>query len=170
MSILDSIKRNTNILDVIAIYAPIKKVGSKLKADPNPLRDENTSSFIIYPDTQRYYDFGSGMGGDVVDFIQEVERLSDTREAISFLQAHYMLGEPLQRVPSKPPPKPIKRDDNQLIANLTAKADRYLADNPITTIGNKSRAVKRWIEFTLSTDGKESLATTFYLINLKYHL
>lgn len=36
----------------------------------SPIKSENTPSFSINPDMQRFYDFSSGQGGDVLDFIR----------------------------------------------------------------------------------------------------
>lgn len=36
----------------------------------SPLKDENTPSFSINPDIQKFYDFSSGKGGNVLDFIR----------------------------------------------------------------------------------------------------
>ena len=41
-----------------------------------PFHDEAEASFTVYADSQRWYRFGCGLGGDVLDFIQRVENLS----------------------------------------------------------------------------------------------
>ena len=41
-----------------------------------PFHDEGEGSFTVYEDSQRFYCFGCGSGGDVLDFIQRVENLS----------------------------------------------------------------------------------------------
>ena len=41
-----------------------------------PFHDENEGSFTVYADSERFYCFGCGEGGDVLDFIQRVENLS----------------------------------------------------------------------------------------------
>ena len=41
-----------------------------------PFHDEAEGSFTVYGDTQRFYCFGCGVGGDVLDFIQRVEGLT----------------------------------------------------------------------------------------------
>ena len=41
-----------------------------------PFHDESAGSFTVYSDSERYYCFGCGDGGDVLDFIQRVEGLS----------------------------------------------------------------------------------------------
>lgn len=38
-----------------------------------PIHNERTPSFFVYPDTQRFKCFGCNAGGDVIDFIKEVE-------------------------------------------------------------------------------------------------
>ena len=49
-----------------------------------PFHDEAEGSFTVYADSERWYCFGCGLGGDVLDFIQKSEDLSLT-EAIARL-------------------------------------------------------------------------------------
>ena len=41
-----------------------------------PFHDEAEGSFTVYEDSQRFWCFGCGLGGDVLDFIQKSENLS----------------------------------------------------------------------------------------------
>ena len=41
-----------------------------------PFHDELEASFTVYADSERWYCFGCGLGGDVLDFVQRVENLS----------------------------------------------------------------------------------------------
>ena len=41
-----------------------------------PFHDEAEGSFTVYGDSERWYCFGCGLGGDVLDFVQRVENLS----------------------------------------------------------------------------------------------
>ena len=41
-----------------------------------PFHDEAEGSFTVYGDSERFYCFGCGEGGDVLDFIRRVENLS----------------------------------------------------------------------------------------------
>ncbi|MXY44723.1 MAG: hypothetical protein F4Y50_11835 [Dehalococcoidia bacterium] len=41
-----------------------------------PFHDEAEGSFTVYADSERWYCFGCGLGGDVLDFIQRSENLS----------------------------------------------------------------------------------------------
>ena len=41
-----------------------------------PFHDEAEGSFTVYADSERFYCFGCGLGGDVLDYIQRAENLS----------------------------------------------------------------------------------------------
>ena len=41
-----------------------------------PFHDEAEGSFTVYGDTERFYCFGCGLGGDVLDFIQHMDNLT----------------------------------------------------------------------------------------------
>ena len=41
-----------------------------------PFHEEAEGSFTVYSDSERFYCFGCGLGGDVLDFIQRIENLS----------------------------------------------------------------------------------------------
>ncbi len=41
-----------------------------------PFHDEAEGSFTVYGDSQRFYCFGCGTGGDVLDFVRRTERVS----------------------------------------------------------------------------------------------
>ena len=52
-----------------------------------PFHDESEGSFTAYGDSQRWYCFGCGIGGDVLDFVQRSEGLT-LPEAIARLEGH----------------------------------------------------------------------------------
>lgn len=56
--------------------------GVRYRAKINLLRDEKTSSLDFFSDTQKYYDRGSASGGDCIDLIQCMDRLTQN-EAIA---------------------------------------------------------------------------------------
>ncbi len=101
------IKDSVDIVEVVGNYAELIKAGHAFKARENPIREERTSSFFVYSDTQRYHDFGSG-GGDVIDFIEAAEHL-DKHNAALFLQEKYIGNTPTHRARVIPPNQnPIK--------------------------------------------------------------
>ncbi len=67
-----------------------------------PFHDEAEASFTVYSDSERFYCFGCGLGGDVLDFIQQAEGLS-LPEAIARLDGgHRPVSQGTQRtVPSR---------------------------------------------------------------------
>ncbi len=67
-----------------------------------PFHDEAEGSFTVYGDSERFYCFGCGEGGDVLDFIQKSEGLS-LPEAIARLDGgHRPVSQGTQRtVPSR---------------------------------------------------------------------
>ena len=68
-----------------------------------PFHDEVEGSFTVYADSERWYCFGCGLGGDVLDFIQRVENLS-LPDAIRRLD-----GDPWLAPGAAPRPVPARR-------------------------------------------------------------
>ena len=56
-----------------------------------PFHQESEGSFTVYADTSRFYCFGCGVGGDVLDFVQRAEGLT-LPEAIQRLGGGTGLG------------------------------------------------------------------------------
>lgn len=71
------------IEDVFSSYTSLKKHGSTSKC-LCPFHSEKTPSCTVYSDTQSFYCFGCGAGGDVISFIKRIENLSYI-EAVRFL-------------------------------------------------------------------------------------
>ena len=69
-----------------------------------PFHDEAEGSFTVYGDSERFYCFGCGLGGDVLDFIQQAEGLS-LPEAIARLDGSPGLA-PRSAVRPAPPRRP----------------------------------------------------------------
>ena len=65
-----------------------------------PFHEEGEGSFTVYADSERFYCFGCGEGGDVLDFIRRAEGLS-LPEAIRRLDASPPTTTPVGRTPRK---------------------------------------------------------------------
>lgn len=72
-----------DIQDVMSSYTNIQKNGRHNKT-LCPFHSEKTPSMVIYPETQSFYCFGCGAGGDVISFIMRYENV-DYVEAINIL-------------------------------------------------------------------------------------
>lgn len=82
-SFLQELKYKTDIEDVISTYVSLKRRGATL-VGLCPFHNEKTASFTVYPDTQSFYCFGCGAGGDAVGFIKKIENL-DYMDAVKML-------------------------------------------------------------------------------------
>lgn len=82
-SFLQELKFKTDIEDIISTYVSLKKRGST-SIGLCPFHNEKTPSFTVYNDTQSFYCFGCGAGGDAVTFIKNIENL-DYIDAVKFL-------------------------------------------------------------------------------------
>lgn len=86
--------RNANdIVDVVSQYVILKRSGKNFMG-LCPFHKEKSPSFSVSPDRQYYHCFGCHKGGDVFNFIMEMERLN-FREALEFLaeRGHVKLPE-----------------------------------------------------------------------------
>jgi archaellum biogenesis ATPase FlaH len=78
---IEKIKTAVTIVEIAEKYnARPYGSGKVIKTKFNPLREEKTSSLMLYPDTNSFNDFG-GTGGSIIDFIMQADGLS-TSEAI----------------------------------------------------------------------------------------
>ena len=80
---LMELRSRADIESIISSYVNIKRAG-RISKGLCPFHGEKTPSFTVYPDTQSYYCFGCGSGGDVVTFIKNIENL-DYLDAVKFL-------------------------------------------------------------------------------------
>ena len=80
---ISELRNRNDIESVVSSYVNLKRKG-RLLGGLCPFHNENTPSFYVYPDTQSYYCFGCGNGGDVITFIKNIENL-DYYQAVKFL-------------------------------------------------------------------------------------
>ena len=80
---LYQLKNANNIESVMSSYTNIKRAGHNFVC-LCPFHSEKSPSCTIYPDTQSFYCFGCGAGGDVITFIMKIENL-DYIEAVKYL-------------------------------------------------------------------------------------
>lgn len=77
------LRTRADIESTISSYVNLKRAG-RISKGLCPFHGEKTASFTVYPDTQSYYCFGCGNGGDVITFIKNIENL-DYIDAVRFL-------------------------------------------------------------------------------------
>ena len=84
-SFLSELKMRTDITDLVSRYVSLdsRRQGRTHKG-LCPFHNEKTPSFMVYEDTQSFYCFGCGAGGDAITFVMKAENL-DYIEAVKFL-------------------------------------------------------------------------------------
>lgn len=80
---LNELRQRIDIEELIAPYVNLSKRG-RLKKGLCPFHNEKTPSFFVYPESQSFYCFGCGAGGDAITFVRRIENL-DYVEAVKFL-------------------------------------------------------------------------------------
>lgn len=90
---LDDLRSRSDIVQVISSYVGLKKSGRKYWG-LCPFHGEKTASFSVDSEQQLYYCFGCKAGGNVINFIMEIERCS-FHEAVEILadRAHVPMPE-----------------------------------------------------------------------------
>lgn len=83
---LSELIESVDILDYISQYTEFTEKNGEYWA-LSPLKDENTPSFSVRKETNTFYDFSSGIGGNVLTFIRYHDKLGYS-EAIKKLKAY----------------------------------------------------------------------------------
>lgn len=130
---LTELMLKTDIEDLISSYVTLKRRGNTL-VGLCPFHNEKTPSFTVYPQTQSFYCFGCGAGGDAVTFIKSIENL-DYVDAVGFLAQRAGMNVP--------------REDYHADNSLSKKRRRILEAN--------REAARFYHSYLLSEDGRAAL-------------
>ena len=114
-----ALKRRHPLAEVVEQAGVSLRGRGRVRQAVCPFHEEREGSFTAYGDTERWYCFGCGEGGDVLDFLQRLEGLS-LPDAIRRLEAAPPTTRPAATHPPAPPAVP-QRDP----ALLTAAARHY---------------------------------------------
>src|SRR6201998_3127379 len=72
-STAERVKQQADIVRVVGEYVRLKKTGKDFSG-LCPFHQEKTPSFTVSPIKQIFYCFGCGKGGDVFNFVMEVDK------------------------------------------------------------------------------------------------
>ena len=94
-SFIQELLSKNDIESVASSYVAFKRRGRNL-VGLCPFHGEKTASFNLYPETNSFYCFGCGAGGDVITFIKRIENL-DYIDAVKLLADRSGLKMPEQK-------------------------------------------------------------------------
>ncbi|MBX7247962.1 MAG: DNA primase [Caulobacteraceae bacterium] len=130
---LEEIKSRVRLSDVIGKTVKLKRQGREY-AGLSPFTKEKTPSFFVNDDKGFWHDFSSGKHGDLIGFLQEVERLSFP-EAVERLASE--AGVPMPA----PDPKAAERETRRLgLQEWLELAQKWFASNLRRQPGKEARA------------------------------
>ena len=89
---IEELTRRTDIVELVGSYVQLKRKG-RLYGGLCPFHSEKSPSFYVYPDTQSFYCFGCGAGGDAITFAKKINNI-DYPEAVKMLAARAGMPEP----------------------------------------------------------------------------
>ena len=130
--IIDEVRAQNDIVDVISGYVKIKKRGTNYTG-LCPFHSEKTPSFSVSQGKQLFHCFGCNAGGDVISFIMQYENYSFS-EALNFL---------------------AKRANIQLPESN--ESDRHINDERNTILQINKEAAKYFYNNLISEEGKSGL-------------
>jgi DNA primase len=81
--LLERILAETDIVELVSSYFPLKKSGHNWKA-LCPFHSEKTPSFMVHPERQIFKCFGCGKGGNAFHFLMEKDKVT-FQEAVAIL-------------------------------------------------------------------------------------
>jgi DNA primase len=105
-SFADRVKQQADIVRVVGEYVRLKKTGKDFSG-LCPFHQEKTPSFTVSPIKQIFYCFGCGKGGDVYNFVMEMEKC-EFPEAVKVVAEKCGIAVPRQKERS-----PEERKENQ---------------------------------------------------------
>lgn len=91
---IEELLKEADIVEYISQYCDFKEQNGELWC-LSPFTKEKTPSFSVNPDKQVFYDFSSGTGGNIINFIQIYNRCG-VAEAIKVLKQHLNIKDDLE--------------------------------------------------------------------------
>lgn len=116
---VDAVRERSNIVEIVGGYVPLRRNGSQYLG-LCPFHGEKTPSFNVSEDRQVYYCFGCHAGGNVFNFVMEMERM-EFPEAVRFLAERAGMPIPEEETGPAGP----SRDEKQRMIDALTEAARW---------------------------------------------
>jgi DNA primase len=118
--VLAELRSAADIVEVIGDHTKLRKAGHSWKG-LCPFHNERTPSFTVDRDKGLYHCFGCGVGGDVIHFVRQIDRL-DFPEAVEALASRFGVAIP-RRVRIGP-----RQERRDRLFEAVAAAQRFYAE------------------------------------------
>src|SRR5712671_808479 len=133
-SFADRVKQQADIVRVVGEYVRLKKTGKDFSG-LCPFHQEKTPSFTVSPIKQIFYCFGCGKGGDVYNFVMDMEKC-EFPEAVKVVAEKCGIAVPRQKERS-----PEERKENQqrsVLVEMHREAQTFLVKQLEGTLEGKA--------------------------------
>ncbi|MGI6165268.1 MAG: DNA primase [Limnochordia bacterium] len=114
--VIEEVRVRNDIVDIISGYVDLKQSG-KNHLGLCPFHSERTPSFTVSAEKQLYYCFGCGAGGNVFNFIMDIENLEFV-DAVKFLATR--VGVTIEQWSSPESQKQLRKREAAYAANEVA--------------------------------------------------
>ena len=133
----EDIVATIDIVDVISRYVNLKRVGRNF-VGLSPFRNEKTPSFTVSPEKQIFKCFSTWIGGNVIKFLMEIERI-DYRDAAQMLAKEANID--VQQYQTKRTTNPEKREkegeEKEKYKRMLRLADEYFVKELSTSASSQ---------------------------------
>jgi DNA primase len=145
--VLDQVREATDIVAVVGEHITLRKTGRNY-VGLCPFHGEKTPSFNVSREKGTYYCFGCKRGGDAIDFVMELERVSFA-EAVERLAERFGVHLP----PANPEARRRKDEHDQITEVLEAAQAAFVRhvgeDRPRAFLERRGVSLKQAAEFGL---------------------
>lgn len=139
----DKIRAQVDIVDVVGRYVELRRGGINLKG-LCPFHSEKTPSFTVSPSKGIFHCFGCGEGGDVIKFVQKIERL-EWVEALRLLSEQYGIPMPERERPGSSEAREKARDERERLLEISKLAARHFAGHLERALADPASEASRYL-------------------------
>lgn len=133
-SFADRVKQQADIVRVVGDYVRLKKTGKDF-AGLCPFHQEKTPSFTVSPIKQIFYCFGCGKGGDIFNFVMDIEKC-EFPEAVRTVAEKCGISIPRPR--ERSPEESRENQQRKLLLEMHREAQAFFANQIAGTLEGKA--------------------------------
>src|SRR5438445_1554363 len=133
-SFAEKLKQQADIVRVVGEYVRLKKTGKDFSG-LCPFHQEKTPSFTVSPIKQIFYCFGCGKGGDVYNFVMDMEKC-EFPEAVKLVAEK--CGIPIPRPKERSPEERKENQQRAVLVEMHREAQTFLVKQLEGTLEGKA--------------------------------